>query len=331
MQFKNSFEKDIFEIAKDVFGKQNIQIEHNKVILIEDTTSPATASFSGPPKKEIDVLSINLANNLNLQLLVSCKYFTSSKAEPAHIQEWCSVLNTMNKHSLNSKYIGIVISSSGFSSGCEAWASSYNIGLIPPLKGNNFSFEQKHVIAMFKRFCTAILKRLQFPIDDLLQEPNLFDFCYSITSDFEGFIEADTSLRYKISKSGWHSNFSELVSNIIGKKVESINCYESFLTLKLEDAFYLKYSFDGVQFGIFDNELQDSKNIPICTKNIENEEITFDKAKDLILGKEISSVADFQTYIELGINGELNLALIPPNRIHLMIFNEISKSQDDDT
>jgi len=324
MKFKNEFEEIIYNIAVDIFGNKNIKNEHNKVIHIENKSAYSTVSFSGPPKKEVDVLSINLDGNLNINLLVSCKEFSQSKAEPSHVQEWCSVINTMNKHSLDSKYIGLVISSSGFTSGCEAWASSDNIGLIPPIKGAKISFEKEHITSMFKRFCTALLKRLEFPIDDLLNEPNLFDFCYSITSDFEGIIDADISSRYKFTDLDWNSNFSELVSSVFDKKIESISCNQSTITLSLSGGHILEYSYEGVRFGIDNTEFRENKGIPECTKGVENEIISFEEAKSLILGKRITSAADFQTYIEFGINNELNLALLSPNRLHLMIFDEFN-------
>lgn len=105
MEFKNQFEESIYNISSVVFGNGNTQIEHNKVICIEDKTAKSTISFTGPPKKEIDVLSIKISKTLKVQLLISCKKFNNSKAEPAHVQEWCSVVNTMNKHSLDSRYI----------------------------------------------------------------------------------------------------------------------------------------------------------------------------------------------------------------------------------
>jgi len=329
MKFKNQFEKTIYEIAKNIFGDENTQIEHNKVIVIEDKTSRSTVSFSGPPKKEIDVLSVTLSNATDVQLLISCKDFSKSKAEPAHIQEWCSVLNTMNKHSKKSKYIGIVVSSSGFTSGCESWASSDNIGLIPPIKGNNTKFEEKYVIAMFKRFCTALLKRLKFPLEDIFIAPNLFDFCYSITSDFEGFINSDTTPRYKIVNKEWNSNFSELVHFIVGKIITSLIYTNEEFILIIEDNLLLKYSNNVIQFGKIECEIYENVDTPTCTKNIENEAISFEKIKELVIGKKITSAADFQNYIELGINGKLNLGLISPNRIHIMIFSEIQNIKDE--
>lgn len=323
MKFKNQFEKSIYEIARDVFGSENTQIDHNKVIQIEDKTAKSAISFAGPPKKEVDVLSVTISNQLKIQLLVSCKDFGKSKAEPAHVQEWCAVVNTMNKHSVDSKYIGIVISSSGFSSGCEGWATSENVGLIPPLKGINMSYSQEQVLSMFKRTCIAISRRLKFPFGDILEAPNFYDFCYTITNDYEGFVGSDTSSRYKHISKGWKSNFSELVNSIVGKRITNLSYGEARFQILLEDGISLMFSGGEIEFGESTDGLPELSEIPNCTKNLENHSISFNDVTKLVVGSTISSAADFQDYIELGINGKLNLALIPPNRIHLMIFNEI--------
>lgn len=327
MEFKNQFEKAIYDIAIDVFGGESAQIEHNKVIYIEDKTARSTISFAGPPKKEIDVLSVTISKELKTQLLISCKDFKTTKAEPAHVQEWCSVLSTMNKHAFESNYIGIVISSSGFSSGCEGWASSDNIALIPPLKGINITFSEEQIVRMFRRICIAILRRLKFPFEDLLIAPNFFDFCYSITSDFEGFIGANTSSRYKKVSKGWNSNFSELVNTLIGKKIESIHFSNEKFYIILNENFVLSYSQNHIEFGEFDKLEIENEETPLCTKNINNEEISFESVRDLIIGAKVTSAADFQEYIELGINGKLNLGLLP-NRIHAMIFDEIREVKE---
>lgn len=52
MEFKNQFEESIYNISSVVFGNGNTQIEHNKVICIEDKTAKSTISFTGPPKKK---------------------------------------------------------------------------------------------------------------------------------------------------------------------------------------------------------------------------------------------------------------------------------------
>ena len=324
MNFKNQFEKSIYDIAKDIFGGKNTQIEHNKVVQIEDKTAKSTISFAGPPRKEVDVLSVTISDEFKIQLLVSCKDFSNTKAEPAHVQEWCSVLNTMNKHSVDSKYIGIVISSSGFSSGCEARASSENIGIIPPIKGKNISFSEQQVLSMFRRCCIAISRRLKFSFNDIFEAPNFFDFCYTITTDFEGFIDSDTTSRYKRLTKGWQSNFSELVRYIIGKQISSIIFSEGKFYMQFSDDFVLTYSENQIEFGESNEIIIENQEIPVCTKNVDNVIMTFEDIKDKIIGATVTSAADFQNYIELGIDGKLNLGLIPQNRIHVMIFNEVT-------
>lgn len=326
MEFKNQFEESIYNISSVVFGNGNTQIEHNKVICIEDKTAKSTISFTGPPKKEIDVLSIKISKTLKVQLLISCKKFNNSKAEPAHVQEWCSVVNTMDKHSLDSRYIGIVISSSGFSSGCEAWASSENIALVPPLKGNGTIFTEQQVIDMFNRICIALSRRLKFPFEDMLIAPNFFDFCFKITSDFEGFVNANTSSRYKKLDKNWNSNFSELVHTLIGRQIESIHFANEKFYLFFDKKLVLCYSENKIEFGELEKVKIENEETPCCTKNFSKVPISFDSIKEMIIGARISSAADFIDHIELGIDRKLNLGLLPPNKIYAIIFNEIQKT-----
>ena len=89
MNFKNDFEKTIFDATKEIFG-ESAKIEHNKVLRIESALYSEVASFTGPPKKEIDVITVNFGENPVASLLISCKDFTN-KAEPAHVQEWAAV------------------------------------------------------------------------------------------------------------------------------------------------------------------------------------------------------------------------------------------------
>lgn len=95
MNFKNALEKRIFEIASGVCG-ETASIEHNKILEIENATSVETVSFVGPPKKEIDVITAGFQQNPHLKILISCKDYGASKAEPADVQEWAAVVRTMN-------------------------------------------------------------------------------------------------------------------------------------------------------------------------------------------------------------------------------------------
>lgn len=39
------------------------------------------------------------------------------------MQEWAAVIKTMNRYSDGTLYFGLVVSPSGFTNGCEAWAT----------------------------------------------------------------------------------------------------------------------------------------------------------------------------------------------------------------
>lgn len=98
MTFKNELEKRTFRTAKRVCGEDAL-IEHNKTLTIENASSHEVASFVGPPKKEIDVITAGFENSPDVKLLISCQEYRQSKAEPADIQEWAAVVKTMNKYS----------------------------------------------------------------------------------------------------------------------------------------------------------------------------------------------------------------------------------------
>ena len=59
MSFKNRLEEQVFDIAKRICI-DGATIEHNKGLEIERAIFPETASFSGPPKKELDVITARL-------------------------------------------------------------------------------------------------------------------------------------------------------------------------------------------------------------------------------------------------------------------------------
>lgn len=92
MTFKNELERRTFEIAQGICTDR-ATIDHNKTVRIELATSPEVASFVGPPKKEIDVITAAFEKSPELKLLISCKDYTS-KAEPADVQEWAAVVRT---------------------------------------------------------------------------------------------------------------------------------------------------------------------------------------------------------------------------------------------
>jgi hypothetical protein len=184
MNFKNELERKAFEIAQRALGT-GVAIEHNKTIQIESALFPEVASFKGPPKKEIDVLAAELLSSPRLVLLVSCKLLTR-RAEPAHVKEWCSVVQTMNRYADGSTYFGLVLSPTGFTSGCEAWATSHNIGLVPPLKGRILDFDESTVLRMFERSLTGLRARVALNFDDLKTAPSFFDFVWGYSGPIHG-------------------------------------------------------------------------------------------------------------------------------------------------
>ena len=94
--------------------------------------------------------------------------------------------------------------------------------------------------------------------------------------------------------------------------------------MQFSDDFVLTYSENQIEFGESNEIIIENQEIPVCTKNVDNVIMTFEDIKDKIIGATVTSAADFQNYIELGIDGKLNLGLIPQNRIHVMIFNEVT-------
>jgi hypothetical protein len=185
VKFKNDLERRIFQIAQRVCGGTAL-IEHNKTLRIETAISPVVASFVGPPQKEIDVITAGFDQSPEVKVLISCKEYRQSKAEPADVQEWAAIVRTLNLYSTAIKYLGLIISPSGFTSGCEPWATSYNLGVIPPLKGKRLKFPADTCDQMFERVLTAFRKRLHFPHAALFEAPQFYEFVYHLTEAFEG-------------------------------------------------------------------------------------------------------------------------------------------------
>ena len=77
-------------------------------------------------------------------------------------------MKTMNKYSAGTNFLGLIISASGFTSGCEGWATSSNLALIPPLKGKQINFEVPTSLQMIRRVLNALTNRLTFPHEELL-------------------------------------------------------------------------------------------------------------------------------------------------------------------
>jgi hypothetical protein len=220
MTFKNELERQTFQIAQRALGK-GVTIEHNRTIQIEHALFPEVASFKGPPKKEIDVLVAELLDRPTVVLLVSCKLL-SRRAEPAHVQEWCAVVNTMNRYADGTRYLGLVLCPTGFTSGCEPWATSHNVALVPPIKGVSLVFSEHAVLRMFERVLVALRVRVRLRADDLTTAPSFFDFVFRMVSDFEGHQEAVVDGRYFLAPQKSAGSFAELYFAIGGRTVKDL-------------------------------------------------------------------------------------------------------------
>ena len=310
MKFKNDLEKRCFEVASDVLGS-SVHLEHNQRLQIENALYPEVASFRGPPTKEVDVLVAEMAAAPKITLLVSCKEL-SKRAEPAHVQEWAAVVRTMNSYSNGTLYLGLVVSSQGFTSGCEAWATSHNLGLIPPLKGKNLAFPPEAVLTMFGRVMRALHKRVQLNTGDLADAPGFFDFVYSLISDFEGHEAVAQSGRYYFFPQRWVSDFSEMYSSLVGHTIEDlIVAGNGAAILRLSNDMSCMFTGSTVEFGVGVGKEEIAVDAPRCVKNLHREPCTLDFVKSVTAGLPITSGADFGDYIEFGINRRFNLGVHP--------------------
>ncbi len=307
MSFKNELEHRCFEIAERALGS-GVTILHNKAVQIESALFPEVASFKGPPSKEVDVLVAKLLDQPNVELLVSCKLL-SRPAEPAHVQEWCAVVQTMNQYSDGTLYFGLVVSPTGFTSGCEGWATSHNLGIVPPLKGRRLAFNEDTVLRMFERVLTALRTRVRLQIDDLRTAPAFFDFVYRLVADFEGHQDAERDTRYLLVPQEWSSSFGEMYSTIAGRTVENLWAIEGATVMRLSGAVALKFSETHVHFGPDSEVGQGTTVAPTCRKNIDMEPCTMDFIKSIALGKPITSAGDFGNYVEVGLDQRFNLGL----------------------
>lgn len=316
MNFKNDLERRCFEIAERALCG-GVTIEHNKTIQIESALFSEVASFKGPPAKEVDVLVAELLNQPKVVLLVSCKLF-SRRAEPAHVQEWCAVVQTMNRYSDGTLFFGLIVSSAGFTSGCEAWATSHNIGIVPPLKGRSLAFNEDTVLRMFERLLIALRARVRLQIDDLRTAPAFYDFVYRLVSDFEGHQEAAADGRYFLVPQDWASSFGEMYFAIAGRTIEDLWAVEGATVMMLSGGVVLRFSEARVYFGNDPRIAQEAPVTPQCHKNIDMELCTLDFIKSVAVGKSITSAGDFGNYIEVGIDQRFNLGL------HALGFHLIS-------
>jgi len=310
VNFKNNLEKRVYETACLVFGN-TVTIEHNKTIQIEVAVATEVASFVGPPKKEIDVITADITD---VKLLISCKDFGSSKADPAHVQEWVAVVNTMNRYSAGTRLIGLVISPSGFTSGCEPWASTHNLGLIPPLKGKKLSFSVDTSLQMVERVLRAFAKRLNFPYENLTQAPTFYDFVYKLTEPFEGRDQnaVENGSRYELIESGWISSFGELVRMLKGEILESIATTTTGIYVRFSNGLAFHMLGAQIKFGRVREELPSQEIVEVpCQKNFSGETCSMSFLLSLVIGKHVTSAGDWGSRFEFGLSDDLMLSIEP--------------------
>jgi len=308
MNFKNELERRCYEVASNALGS-SVRLEHNKRLQIESALFPEVASFKGPPAKEIDVLVVDLLDTPKITVLVSCKEF-AKRSEPAHVQEWGAVVRTMNNYSDGTLYFGLVVSSSGFTNGCEPWATSHNLGLVPPLKGKNLAFAPDTVLRMFERSLTALCKRVRLRWRDLIEASAFFDFIYSLVADFEGHEEVAQNGRYYVLPQGWASSFGEMYSSLAGRVVEDLAALTDGRTiLRLSGGVSCLFNGSKIEFGSgisLDHPVIAS---PECSKNFEGEPCTLDFIKRVVINLPVTSAADFGDYVEFGLDKRFNLGM----------------------
>lgn len=317
MTFKNELERRTFEIAQRVCGQAAL-IEHNKTLRIETATSPEVASFVGPPKKEIDVITAGFGQKPHLKVLISCKEYRQSKAEPADVQEWAAVVRTMNQYAPTTKYLGLIISPSGFTSGCEPWATSYNLGVIPPLKGKPLKFPADTCDQMFGRVLTAFQKRLHFPHSALFEAPQFYEFVYHLTEAFEGRDQSakEYGERYRLLGKGWHSSFQELVKTFTDQAIQDIEPTSAGVYLSFSGDLTFRMIGKQIQFGADDGQIEGHNVAVTCEKNFHGEPCSLDFIKKLVIGQKVTSAGDWGLRFEFGLSDDLMLA-IEPDRIQV--------------
>lgn len=317
MTFKNELERRTFEIAQRVSGQVAL-IEHNKTLRIETADSPEVASFVGPPKKEVDVITAGFDQNPDVKILISCKEYRQSKAEPADVQEWAAVVRTMNQYATATRYLGLIISPSGFTSGCEPWATSYNLGVIPPLKGKQLKFPADTCDQMFERVLTALKKRLHFPHAALFEAPQFYEFVYHLTEAFEGRDQSAKEFgeRYRVLGKGWLSSFSELVKTFKDQTIQNIETTTVGVYLSFSGGLTFRMIGQQIQFGADDGRVEGHSVGIACEKNFHGEPCSLEFIKKLVVGHKVTSAGDWGVRFEFGLTDDLMLAM-EPDRIQV--------------
>jgi hypothetical protein len=212
----------------------------------------------------------------------------------------------MNRYSAGRRYFGLVVSPTGFTAGCEPWATSHNLGIVPPLKGRRLAFNEDTVLRRFERTLTALRARVRLRFDDLTTEPAFFDFVYRLVADFEGHQEAELGSRYLLYPKRWASSFGEMYHFIAGRLIEDLWVGPNGSVAKLSGNAMLQFR-SHVLFG--HSQILDAppRPSPQCYKNIGFEPCALDFVKSIVVGKPITSAGDFGHYIEIFLDDSFNL------------------------
>lgn len=182
MKFRNEFERRCFEAAQEVLGGSAIKLLHNHILIADFTPEKGVISFTGAPKKESDVLAARVTDTCSL--LIGAKDYGTAAAPPASVQEWASVVRTMNSHSSGISYLGLVVSSHGLTEGCPASAIDHNLGLVPPHKGKPIAYSSHKIVDMLKRVILTTQRFLRRPGHKLLENGNFYWSVYKLLADF---------------------------------------------------------------------------------------------------------------------------------------------------
>ena len=165
---------------------------------------------------------------------------------------------------------------------------------------------------MFERVLVALRARLRLRVDDLRTAPAFFDFVYRFVADFEGHEEATAGGgRYFVMPQGWVSSFGEMYSAIRGRVVEDLRVVEGGTMMVLSRGSALWFNGARVEFGHCSKTDTGSPATARCRKNLDTEPCTLEFTKSIVVGKSITSAADFGDFVEFGLDRRLNLGLHP--------------------
>ncbi|WP_189046130.1 PDDEXK family nuclease [Aliidongia dinghuensis] len=307
MKFRNVFEEEVFSATRK--HVPNSIVEHNKIVVVNSPNHPALASFSGPPKKEVDVIVADISD---ITLLISCKEYTKS-ASPGDVQEWDSVVKAMNQYGGGRRYIGMVVCSAGFSEGCEPWASAANLMLMPPYRPEGDKLDRSKILAMLDRTLGALHKRIKISREGLFDAPNLYDFAFKLTDGFEELFRVkQESQRYEVGDFKWVSSFSELVDHIIDKKLICIEPTKGAVIITLDPPYWISIGADKVHHSPKMIAPSGERENIIFLKNlIASSRCDLAFLQKICKDKIISSACDWGDFFEFGLEGRYNLRISP--------------------